>query len=165
MLVLALLLAQAAPEFTDARAEGSAAGPDTIRVELSVRTTPGGSVIAHLLDTDGGQESVAMAEVSSGLYSAFTEIGLVDMVVVFEAVSGTPASSTALSLTEMGLDRALLGMTGGDADTGEGPAEEAARNPWWLVLAAGAVSGGGAAVWLLVRTPRRRGRHSRAGVV
>ncbi len=160
-LALVIVLAQAAGGFTDAKAEGEPAGDGRITVELSVRTAPGGVVAAHLLDTEGTQTTVAMVEATSGFYTAITEIGLVDMVVVFEAVSTPSFSSTALTLTEMGLDPALLGMTGPPRDDGslveDGPS---GRNPWWLALAALTVAGATAAGWALRRsTGPSRGRH------
>jgi hypothetical protein len=164
LLALVVILAQVAGTFTDATAEGSPAGEGRISVELSVGTDPGGVVVVHLVGTDGAQSTVSMVEVTSGRYTAVTEIDLVDMVVVFEAVSTPSYRSTALTLTEMGLDPALLGMTGPAGGDGESDDIPASRNPWWLALAGVTVAGAAAAIWLLGRSGApRRGRHRRAG--
>jgi hypothetical protein len=160
LLALVVILAQVTGTFTDASAEGSPAGEGRVSVELSVGTAPGGVVVAHLVGTDGAQTTVSMVEVTSGRYSAFTEIDLVDMVVVFEAVSSPAYRSTALTLTEMGLDPALLGMTGSAGGDRAPDGVPAARNPWWLALAALTVGGALAAMALFGRSGApRRGRH------
>lgn len=122
----ALAVLQVGAGFTSGSADGRPAGGG-VEVTLTVRSVPGGSVVAHLVAPGDPVRTVAMREVEPGLYRTVFETAPIDATVVFEAV-GSGERSEPASLTELGLDPALLGAVA--------PPEEdrpAGRPAWgWL---------------------------------
>lgn len=140
--VLAVLLAavQVGGIFGIGSASGTELGPDLMQVELQVEAPAGGSVVAHLVKPGGPQETVALREREDGRYGAFVELRRVDYVVVFEAVGEGPGSeSAAFRLTELGLDRTILGMAPVPPPTSEPPpTPDRPIDLGWLAVGVGA---------------------------
>lgn len=109
--ILLLAAVELGGVFGAGSASGTELGADLIQLELEVEAPPGGSVVAHLVEPGGPQRTVALREREPGRYGGFVEVRRIDLVVVFEAVGEGPGSrSEPRRLTELGLDRALLGM-------------------------------------------------------
>src|SRR5690606_4783092 len=106
--VLALLF-QVGGFFVAPAVEGRETSATMMEIDLSVSAAPGGSVVAHLIEPGGRQETFALRERTSGRYGGIFEVGRIDLVVVFEALDGSGTQSDPTRLTEIGLDRALLG--------------------------------------------------------
>lgn len=142
--VVAVILAavQVGGIFGLGSASGTELGPDLMQIELQVEAPPGGSVVAHLVEPGGPQQTVALREREDGRYGAFVELRRIDYVVVFEAVGeGTGSESAAFRLTELGLDRTILGMAPLPPQPPATPAPPAGEEPvdiGWLALAAAA---------------------------
>lgn len=156
--VLAVLLAtvELGGIFGMGSASGTELGPDLMQVELQVEAPAGGSVVAHLVEPGGPQQTVALREREDGRYGAFVELRRIDYVVVFEAVGeGSGSESGAFRLTELGLDRTILGMSPLPPPEPEPPpAEEERVDLGWLAVgaAAGALALGLVVFALLPRT-------------
>lgn len=96
--------------FGDASAEGRALTSGEVEVELTVEVENAQSVIAHLIDAGGTQESIPLVPRGNDLYSATIEIRKADFVVVFEALGqALSTQSQPARLTELGLDPLLIG--------------------------------------------------------
>jgi hypothetical protein len=147
-LVLALMfLVPAGDGFGEATASAEQIGTDRIRVELEVRIDGAGSVVAHLIEPGGGQETVSLADRGGGEFGAVLEGRQVDLVVVFEVLGDDPRQSDPLRLTELGVDRAVLGMTAPLIDI---VVEDNDTTQWgWLGLGLGAAALALLAVWVL----------------
>jgi hypothetical protein len=148
-LVVALLfLVPAGDGFGDASATAEQIGPDRIRVELEVAIQGAGSVVAHIIEPGGQQETVSLAERGGGQFGAVFESRQIDLVVVFEALGDAPRQSTPLRLTQLGVDRATLGMVAPLVEVAD-DGEDTTR--WgWLGLGMGAAALSLFAVWVLV---------------
>lgn len=99
-------------DFGVATASGQPAVGNRILVTLEVEVlTSADAVVAHLIQPGQDQETIALASDESGVYRGAATVPKADIVVVFEAVRGPGNSSlsTPAFLTELGLDRALLG--------------------------------------------------------
>jgi hypothetical protein len=161
ILAVISIVAQVSTGFTDGAVEGTEIADDTVRITITVRAAPGGSVVVHLVDPGGEQITVAMAEQSSGLYRAVTDIDQIDYVAVFEGIANPPFQSEPQRLTELGLDRALITP---DQVFPASPTSTAAEDDptrWgWLGLGLGAASLSLLAFWVLGGKPKS-GRHAR----
>lgn len=135
--------------FGEGRASGSEVSASRMEIELIVEAPAGGSVVAHLIEPGGDQRVVAMAEREPGVYGAVFEDRRIDFVVVFEAVG--QGQSSPVTLTGLGLDRALLGMFDGPVSTPTSrPGLEEGVSRWgWLGLAAAAAALSMLAFWVL----------------
>lgn len=141
--------------FVGPTVEGRETGASTMEIDLSVSGTPGASVVAHLIEPGGQQQTHALRERSSGRYGGIFEVGRIDLVVVFEAVDGSGTQSEPLRLTDIGLDRALLGALP-FAPTTTTPGISAETQGWgWLALAMGAASLAALALWALPERARK----------
>jgi hypothetical protein len=161
MLAVIGIVAQLSSGFTGAAVEGTEIGDDMVRITVTVRAAPGGSVVVHLVDPGGEQITVAMAEQSSGLYRAVTEIAPIDYVAVFEGIANPPFQSEPQRLTELGLDRALItpDQVFPAAPATTVPEDDPAR--WgWLGLGLGAASLSLLAFWVLGAKSEKTGRHA-----
>ena len=131
----------------EATASADLIGPDRIQIELEVRIEGAGSVVAHLIEPGGGQETVSLADRGGGEFGAVLESRQVDLVVVFEVLGDEPRQSDALRLTELGVDREVLGMTPPLVDV---VIEDNDTTQWgWLGLGLGAAALALIAVWVL----------------
>lgn len=99
-------------DFGVASASGEPAVGNRVLVDLEVEIFVSADVVvAHLIQPGGEQETISMSGDSSGIFRGAATIPKADLVVVFEAVRGPGNSvlSSPATLTELGLDRALLG--------------------------------------------------------
>jgi hypothetical protein len=154
--VLALMMFfQVGGFFVDPAVEGRETSATRMEIDLSVSAPPGGSVVAHLIDPGGNQQTAALRERSSGRYGGIIEVGRVDLVVVFEALDGAGTQSEPFRLTDIGLDRALLGaLPVAPTTTTTVPGMSSSTRQWgWLALAMGALSLAALALWALPDRP------------
>ena len=120
-----------------------------MEIDLSVSAPPGGSVVAHVIEPGGRQQTFALRERSSGRYGGVFEVGRIDLVVVFEALDGAGTQSDPVRLTDIGLDRALLGALPVAPPTTASGVSSQTRVWGWLGLAMGAASLAALALWAL----------------
>lgn len=147
-----LFTVELADPFGEAAATGRQLSAQVIEVDLTVTVAGGGSVVAHLIDPGDEQRTVAMAARGGETFGTVFETGPSDLVVVFEVVGDEGSKlSERLSLTQLGLDPALVGqLPGGLAGTGEETGlSEPVRRWGWLGLALGTASLSLLAVWAL----------------
>lgn len=127
----------------------------TIELDLAVEADANSTVVAHLIDPGGAQETLPLPSRGAGVFGIRTEVRKIDYVVVFEAIEGSLASqSQPLRLTELGADPETLGvLTVPPTDTED--ISDSTRQWGWagLGLAAGALTL--LALWAL---PDRRKR-------
>ena len=169
MLALALLLTvELADPFREAAAAGRQLSAQVIEVDLTVTVTGGGSVVAHLIDPGDQERTVAMAARGGETYGTVFETAPSDLVVVFEVVGDEGSTlSEPVSLTQLGLDPALVGqLPGGLAGVGDDSGQSETVRRWgWLGLALGAASLSLLAVWALGGRDRSRGEPEAGGEV
>lgn len=158
-LFLALILAvvEIGGGFGGASAGGTETTATTMEVDLSVTLSgSAGPVLAHLV-LPGDSQTVPLVERGGGTWEVLVELRRADWLVVFEDVA-TGELSDSVSLTQLGLDPALLG--GPPAATSAGEPDGATTTTLaWGWLAAAVLAGGGAVA--LVFVGRRRPRHLR----
>ncbi len=143
-----LFLVPAGDGFGEATATAEQIGTDRIRVELQVAIEGAGSVVAHVIEPGGQQETVSLADRGGGEFGAVLESRQIDLVVVFEVLGDDPRQSDPLRLTELGVDRATLGMVAPLVEVAE---EDDDTTQWgWLGLGMGAAALSLLAVWVLV---------------
>jgi hypothetical protein len=143
-----LFLVPAGDGFGEATATAEQIGTDRIRVELEVKIEGAGSVVAHVIEPGGRQETVSLADRGGGEFGAVLESRQIDLVVVFEVLGEEPRQSDPLRLTQLGVDRATLGMVAPLVDVAE---EDNDTAQWgWLGLGFGAAALSLLAVWVLV---------------
>lgn len=148
LLASVLLLVPAGDGFGEAGASADLIGTDRIRVELTVEIGGAGSVVAHLIEPGEQQQTVALADRGGGVFGAVLESRQVDLVVVFEVLGDAPRQSVPLRLTDLGVDRATLGMVAPLVELGS---ETDDSSQWgWLGLGLGAAALSLLAVWALV---------------
>lgn len=161
LVAVLLLLVPAGDGFGEATASAEQIGPDRIRIELEVVIEGSGSVVAHVIEPGGRQETVSLADRGGGEFGAVLESRQIDLVVVFEVLGEEPRQSDPLRLTELGVDRASLGMVAPLAEVAE---QDEDNDQWgWLGLGMGAAALSLLAVWVLVGGGDR-GRGSDSGV-
>lgn len=108
-LVAALVLGG---DFGVASASGEPAVGNRILVNLEVEIFVSADVVVvHLIQPGADQETISMSGDGSGVFRGAATVPKADLVVVFEAVRGPGNSSLSspATLTELGLDRTLLG--------------------------------------------------------
>lgn len=151
LLLVLFLLVPVGEGFGDASAEASEIDEDRISVDISVEVDGAGSVVAHLIEPGGDQQTVALRDRGASLYGAVFETRKVDLVVVFEALGSVPRQSEPTRLTAMGVSRELLGMAPPAEDLVEVVDEgRSATSQWgWLGLALGAGALALLAIWAL----------------
>lgn len=148
LVAVLLFLVPAGDGFGDATASAEQIGPDRIRIELEVTIEGAGSVVAHVIEPGGQQETISLADRGGGGFGAVFESRQIDLVVVFEVLGEDPRQSDPLRLTELGVDRATLGMVAPLAEVVE---EGDDTEQWgWLGLGMGAAALSLMAVWVLV---------------
>ena len=156
LVAVLMLLMPAGDGFGEATASAEQIGPDRIRIELEVMIEGTGSVVAHVIEPGGRQETVSLADRGGGEFGAVLESRQIDLVVVFEVLGEEPRQSDPLRLTQLGVDRATLGMVAPLAEVAE---EDDDTEQWgWLGLGMGAAALSLLAVWVLVG-----GRDGRSG--
>jgi hypothetical protein len=153
LLAVMLVFFQVGGFFVDGTVEGRETSATMMEIDLEVSAAPGGSVVAHLIDPGGRQETAALRERSPGRYGGIIEVSRADLVVVFEALDGQGTQSEPRRLTDLGLDRALLGALPVAPTTVPPGVSPETRNWGWLGLALAALSLAVLALWAL---PERR---------
>jgi hypothetical protein len=144
-----LLLVPAGDGFGQAVASAEVVGTDRIRVEVEVAIEGAGSAVAHLIEPGEDQQTVSLADRGGGEFGAVFESRQVDLVVVFEVLGDDPRQSMPLRLTDLGVEREVLGMSPPLVDVEEPDAGE--NSQWgWLGLGLGAAALSLLAVWVLV---------------
>jgi hypothetical protein len=135
--------------FGTAAAAAEALSADAMELEITVEGPASASVVAHLVEPGGEQQTVAMAERSPGAFGAVVEVRRLDYVVVFEVVDRA-AQSTPIRLTDLGVDPELVGSApGAPPTTGDQGLSNETRQWGWLGLALAASALALLAVWAL----------------
>ena len=165
LLIAALLVLVPVGEgFGQASAEATEIAEDRISVELIVEVDGAGSVVAHLIEPGGEQQTVSMRDRGDAVYGAVFETRKVDLVVVFEALGQIPRQSEPARLTTLGVDRAALGMAPPVDDLVD-VVDEGSNDTtqWgWLGLAFGAGALALLAIWAIDEGTRREPKHAQA---
>ena len=148
-LVLVLLaLVPAGSGFGEATASGTVLGVDEMRVELQVEIAGAGSVVAHLIEPGGEQQTVALRDRGAGVFGGFIETRRVDLVVVFETLGDEPRQSEPLRFSDLGVSRTALGMDPPLAQVVDSESDE--NSQWlWLGVGLGAAALSLVAIWAL----------------
>lgn len=158
MMRLALVLLALVPAgagFGEATASGTVLGVDEMRVELQVEIAGAGSVVAHLIEPGGEQQTVALRDRGGGEFGGFIETRRVDLVVVFESLGNEPRQSAPLRFSELGVSRTALGMDPPLAQVVESDGDD--NSQWgWLGLGLGAAALSLVAIWALGGDSKRR---------
>ena len=153
ILLAVLFLIPAGDGFGEATAAATEVASDTISVDIQVEipNRSSGSVVVHLIEPGEQQQTVALRDRGAGTYGATFEARKVDLVAVFESLGSVPRQSEPLRLTELGVERSVLGMeplVGPLVDVVEGESNE--NSQWgWLGLAFGAAALALLAFWVL----------------
>ncbi len=97
--------------FGEASATGRQATAATIEVDLTVEASDADTLVAHLIEPGADQRTVPLVDRGGGVYGIIIELRKADYVVVFEALkAGVSTQSPPFSLTDLGLDPALIGV-------------------------------------------------------
>ena len=84
---------------------------DTMELDLQVEANRDATVVAHLIEPGGTQETVPLASRDDGAFGIRTEVRKTDYLVVFEAIEGSVGTqSQPVRLTDLGVDPALVGL-------------------------------------------------------
>lgn len=133
--------------FGEATATGTVLGIDEMRVELQVEIAGAGSVVAHLIEPGGQQQTVSLRDRGGGEFGGFIDTRRVDLVVVFEALGNESLQSEPLRFSELGVSRTALGM---DPPLAQPVAADDDNDRWgWLGLGLGAAALSLLAIWAL----------------
>ena len=147
LLIVLAMLVPAGDGFGDASASAESIGTDLIRVEVAVSIDGAGSVVAHVIEPGGEQQTVALADRGGGEFGAVFESRPIDLVVVFEVLGDRPRQSDPLRLTDLGVPRSVLGMSPPLVEVVDEPDDNA---QWgWLGLGLGAAALALLAIWTL----------------
>ena len=165
LLAIAVLSIPVGPGFGDAEATATGLDDGRVSVDLSVEVEGSGSVVAHLIEPGGEQQTVALRDRDGSEHGAVFETRPIDLVVVFEVLADPPRQSEPVRLTELGVARETLGMApvGDLAEVVEEAPSESSQ--WgWLGLALGAGALALLAIWALDegRDDETQGRHEAA---
>lgn len=150
LLIGALLAVELGSPFGSASATAQPTTPGRMELEITVEAPASSSVVVHLVEPGGEQQTVALNERAPGVFGAVVEVAAVDLVAVYEVV-GSAAQSTPVRLTDLGVAREVVGLPGPSPSTvpDDGGARET-RQWGWLALALGFSSLALIAVWVLV---------------
>lgn len=140
---------QVVSAFVAPTAIGTESSASRMEVDISVSATPGGSVVAHFIHPGGEQQTFALREREPGRYGGIVEVDRIDYVVVFEALDGRGTQSPPLRLTDMGLDRAILGALPVAPSSSQPGLSQDTQGWGWLGLAAATGSLALLALWAL----------------
>jgi hypothetical protein len=156
VLVLLLALAEIGGGFGGPAVTGTEATAATMEIDVSVVLDGSdGPVVVHLA-LPGETTTRPLVNRNGETWGALLEVRRADWQIVFEDVA-TGEISNPLSLTELGLDPALLGSLPGGTPPGE--RDTATTSMAWGWLAAAVLAGGGAIA--LASAGRRKPRHLR----
>ena len=145
--------------FGRATASATNLSTTTMELDLTVEADTAATVVAHLIEPGGAQETLPLVPRGGGVFGIRTEVRKIDHVVVFESVHGQGASqSQPLRLSELGVKAGVLGVEN------RPPAEldEFSDNTrlWgWAGLALAALALTLVALWALPDRRRRAARN------
>ncbi|MDH4117664.1 MAG: hypothetical protein OEW30_09765 [Acidimicrobiia bacterium] len=146
LMALVVLAVQLGGSFGTAGADISVVDGDTMEVQLHVEAGDSDNVVVHAVDPGGDQQTIAMIEVTPGLFRTRFEFRPLDLVIVFEDLD-SGEQSDPVRLTELGAPPELLGSAGGVSRPG---GAEEGGSPWgWLGLGLGLASLSLLAFWTL----------------
>jgi hypothetical protein len=148
VLVAFLIFFQVGDALTEPSVIVREARETTMVIDLSVSGPAGDSVVAHLVEPGGNQQVVSLEERSFGRFGGVAEVPKLDLIVVFESLDGR-TQSDPMRLTDMGLDREVLGLSP-VAPTTTSPGVSSRTSGWgWLALGTGAAALAALALWAL----------------
>lgn len=155
-LVSSLVFAQATVELCGAEVSGKEVSAATMEVDVAVTLAgSSGPLVVHLFLPGEPEQVRPLVERAGGRWGAILELRRADWHVVFEDVASGTLSPEA-SLTELGLDSALLGL-GPRADQTRPESVDSLSGSWlWLALAVIAVASALVVMLLGRRTVRPR---------
>jgi hypothetical protein len=81
-----------------------------MELDIEVEADPLAVVVAHLIEPGSGQDTLPLRSRESGVFGITTEVRRADYVVVFELVGEIGVQSQPVSLTQLGVDLAVLGV-------------------------------------------------------
>lgn len=140
--------------FGEARAEGRSLSSGMIQVELSVEVHQARTVVAHVIEPGGGQDTLPLVARGNNQFSATIELRKADFIIVFEALGDALSTqSQPVRLTELGLDPSLIGAPPTTTADGGGP--DVTRQWGWAALALAALSLALLAWWALPDRTRK----------
>jgi len=160
--LLLLAVVELGAGFGGAEVDGVELDSGRMEIEITVALAESpGPVIAHLVLGGANTESVALSDRGSGRWGAIVEVRRADWHLVFEDVSTGGLTSEA-SLTELGLDPALLGS--GPATSAPPAPRPDGRYAWvWLVVALVAAASAMAVLGTARASNKPRHLRSRSG--
>ena len=132
--------------FGAASVEASESPGGMIRLEVSVQGPEATSVVVHAVDPGGEQLTTSLVERAPGTHTGRLEVRRANLVLVFEDVA-TGEQSPPVTLTEVGVDAALLAPPGTSTTVPAG--DERPGRLGWLALALGLGSLSLLALWTL----------------
>lgn len=151
MLLAGLMLAvELGAPFGSASATAEPTTPGRMELEITVEGPASSSVVVHLVEPGGEQQTVALNERAPGVFGAVVEVAAVDLVAVYEVV-GSAVQSTPVRLTDLGVAGEVVGLPGPTPSSAPDEAGDRETRQWgWLALALGFSSLALIAVWVLV---------------
>lgn len=157
-----LMALQLGGGFDAAAAEATVVDRSTVEIAVSVSAQAGSSVVVHAVDPGGEQRTVAMLEVTPGVYRTRFTTRPLDLVVIFEHLE-SGAQSDPVRLTTLGVAPELVGVLGVPTP----PQSESDGSSWgWLAIALAAASLSALAFWTLgARRPEEVDDDGRPGAV
>jgi hypothetical protein len=147
--------------FGRATASATSLSTSTIELDLSVEADSADTVVAHLIEPGGTQETLPLVPRGGGVFGIRTEVRKIDHVVVFESLDGQDSSqSQPVRLTELGVNPAVLGVKAVPS-TAPDEFSDTTRQWGWAGLGLAAIALTLVALWAL---PDRRRRAARTSV-
>lgn len=150
--------------FGDASASATPADDGTMTLDLQVEVGDAATVVAHLLDVGGDQQTVTLGADDDGTYRGRVVTERANFIVVFEALyaDGTGRASSPANLLELGVDPEILGLEPPPLPDDEITGFSAATTRWiWIAIALTALSLALTALWAAGPKPAQAGTRPR----
>lgn len=150
-------------DFGFAVASATGLTSDTMELDLEVEADRDATVVAHLIEPGGTQETIPLSSRGDGAFGIRTEVRKTDYLVVFEAIKGSVGTqSQPFRLTDLGVDPALVGLLTLPPENDE-EISDSTRQWGWAGLGLAALALTLVALWALPDR-RRRARAAEAAV-